>query len=318
MGESVALRRSNPQDPPVLSREESVTEPEDPLVGDPDGLDLYASEDETSFIEGETSSATQGSGPGSLSQEATPAAPVAMDTARPGVSKPAPQESMIPPSTATPVQESSTGSKKLPDELLFPAMGSIPLPLEPEKVALILQNLEGLVDFKPTNVSADRTLPVSRRRLLTGSGEEAKPSTPEYAIDESIAGRLGHWARCPSKDLASFNKEFNKVTRVSPGDYESFIKTPQIPDTVWELLKQPSSGAPAATGLLPKGIRLSNPAAQRREESLRAVDRALRIGVKVQALAVWTAEGLNTLLSPAPYPQRYESGQRSCSGACPA
>ena len=101
MGESVALRRPNPQDPPVLSREESVTEPEDPLMGDPDWMDLYASEDETSFIEGETSSATQGSGPESLSQEATPAAPVAMDTARPGVSKPAPQESMIPPSTAT-------------------------------------------------------------------------------------------------------------------------------------------------------------------------------------------------------------------------
>ena len=52
----------------------------------------------------------------------------------------------------------------------------------------------------------------------------------------------------------------------------------------------------------PKGIRLSNPAAQRREESLRAVDRALRIGVKVQALAVWTAEGLNTLLSPSSLP----------------
>ena len=84
--------------------------------------------------------------------------------------------------------------------------------------------------------------------------------------------------------------------------YESFIKTPQIPDTVWELLKQPSSGAPAATGLLPKGIRLSSPAAQRREDSLRAVDRALRIGVKLQALAVWTAEGLNTLLSPDSLP----------------
>ena len=223
MGESLAPHRSDPQDPPVLYREESVTEPEDPLVGDPDGLDLYASEDDTSFAEGVISSATQGSGPGSLPRETTPAAPVAMDTTPSSVPKPTPQACVI-TSPATHVQESNTGSKRFPDELLFPAMGSIPLPLEPEKVELILKNLEGLVDFKPTNVSAGRAVPVSRRRLLAGSGEETKPATPEYAIDESIAGASAIGPGVPARTLRPLTRSSTKRRESAPATTSPLLR----------------------------------------------------------------------------------------------
>ena len=173
IGESVALRRSEPQDPPVLTREESVAEPSQiPLWGIPTGWISTPRRTRRTFIEERDKFRHSGVRAGVALPGGRRPAPAAMDIVRPGIPKDVPHRKVWSDRLCLPPlhRRVALRSKKLPDELLFPGMGSIPLPLEPEKVAFeFYKTLEGLVGLQtlPTSGS-DRIFPVSRRRLLTG------------------------------------------------------------------------------------------------------------------------------------------------------
>ena len=83
-------------------------------------------------------------------------------------------------------------------------------------------------------------------------------------------------------------------------DYLELFKSPVISDDVWTMLQNPQQGAPKASQSEAKGFKLKDASAHRREESLHALDRSLRMGVKYQSLAVWSVEGIGAVLREAP------------------
>ena len=66
------------------------------------------------------------------------------------------------------------------------------------------------------------------------------------------------------------------------------------------MLQNPQQGAPKASQSEAKGNRLKDASAQRREDSLRALDRSLRTAVKYQSLWVWSIERIAAVFKEAP------------------
>ena len=115
-----------------------------------------------------------------------------------------------------------------------------------------------------------------------------------------MGDRLQAWRRTPARDWTSFSKDLDSLVRVTDQDYRSHIRVPPIPSDVFDLLRDPPSGAPKATvGEGGRG-KLRDSAAQSREEDLKAIDRSLRAAVKYQSLVIWAAECVTKNLTPHP------------------
>ena len=211
-------------------------------------------------------------------------------------SVPAPQ----PVETATPAPELVSRSAREEAELYPQPPRVEPLPTR-EVIATILDELSAL-----PGVTLEDVIPpaptVHRRRLLAPEGPSAEPtdSVRRFPLEGSVGDRLQAWRRTPARDWTSFSKDLDRLIRVSDQDYQAHIRVPPISSDVFDLLRSTQEGAsraPAGDGGRGK---LRDSAAQRREDTLKALDRSLRSAVKYQSLVIWAAECLTARLDSHP------------------
>ena len=192
----------------------------------------------------------------------------------------------------------------VPDETLFPAPPVMtPSPLV-EQVPGLLQSIK-----REFHVGIRvRPLPPggpASRRSLGAAGVVVPPSARwEFPMDPSILTQFQRWSRGNLRDWSSYNRDQNTAIQVFDTDFEAVLRVPDIPPAVWNVLLQPPVGPPKATFSAARGYRLKDAEAQRREDSLRAIDRANRMAIKCQALAQWAAEALTEVLKPSPLHER--------------
>ena len=189
--------------------------------------------------------------------------------------------------------------QQVPDEILFPAHRPVSVSLLGDNMMALLEAVEKEVPIPLSVAPKVAETTTSLRKLVSGGSLEETPGTKRFPVDVSVCNRLQSWSRGSSKDWSSYSKSFNQEVQARDQDYEQWFKTPVIPEDVWIMLQNPQQGAPKASQSEAKGYRLKDASAQRREDSLRALDRSLRTGIKYQSLAVWSVEGLASVLQDA-------------------
>ena len=190
--------------------------------------------------------------------------------------------------------------QQVSDGILFPLQRLASARLMGDTMPDLLKAVESEVPLTLTSAPGAALATPSLRKFLSGGKTETVPATKRFLVDVSVRERLRFWSRGSSKDWTSYSRTFNQEVQVSDSDYLELFKSPVIPDDVWTMLQNPQQGAPKASQSETKGYKLKDASAHRREESLRALDRSLRAGVKYQSLAVWSVEGLGAVLRTHP------------------
>ena len=137
----------------------------------------------------------------------------------------------------------------------------------------------------------------SWRRLSVEQPEPTAP-VPRFPLDSALVAEIQAWGRVPAGGWTSFPKELDRAVRVTDANFNQFIRSPPIPDQVYNLLGQQavSGSARVVSGSGIQGPRFKDPAGRAREESLRALDRAARSAVKFQGLAIWLTESVGAMV----------------------
>ena len=187
---------------------------------------------------------------------------------------------------------------KPPEESFFPPQPPLDPPMTVEQAKDLIALLERTIHLGASTPPTDPSQSASRRLVMA----PARTSDPLVAVplDETLASRFTHWAKGSPRDWTAYGADLARETRMDQPAYESILRLPPIPEQVWDLLRQPPTGAPAASGGGDRPFRLNNAAAQKREETLKAIDRSNRANVRFMSLAIWTVEALHTTLRDHP------------------
>ena len=289
--------------PPLDTREQpSPSEGMDPgsVSYDADSLSLHASEEDVSELGlSQRSLVSQGQAGRGPFPQATASAPSA------------------PPAEAR--GDLPAHRRTIPEEELFPPPPAFPRLPSQENVRQWLDSVQTLLELDFESGAPAEPTPHHQRRLMVGAVESVDP-TPRFPLEPSVGRRLQAWARSPASDWTSFPRDLDRLVRVTERDYQDFVRTPPIPEEVFALLHQPPSGtARAVAGEGGRGHRLRDPALRHREDTFRALDRAVKTAVKFQGLVLWLSECvLRTLETGSAPGERTESLLQGISGMADA
>ena len=265
--------------PPALPRQ--VPSPPTLL---PESVSLYASDhdwDEGGEFESLT---PEEESPPDLQRETTPTEVTSLDT-----------EAPAPTLTASSSLLTGTPQNIVPptDAELFPLPPVLPPSGISDLLPSTLQTIEATLHLGIRVPPAPEVPQASKRRLITHP-EPQKEVNPEFPIDASIKHRYLRFARGAPKDWTAYNQELNKAVRTDENSFNDLLRCPEIPQAVKSLLCNPPQGR-AQASTTTRGFSLHNNAAQKREEALRATDRATRTTFKFQALVQWAADAIQQI-----------------------
>ena len=199
-----------------------------------------------------------------------------------------------------------SATQSVSDEVLFPKPPILaPSPLV-DLVPDILSSMEKEFHVGVRERPAPPGGSMSRLRLGAAVPAALHDARSEFPMDTMVLERFRRWSRGSMRDWSSFNRDQNAAIRVFDSDFEAVLRVPEIPRAVWNLLIHPPSGPPKALFTAAKGYRLKDAESQRREDSLRATDRAIRMAIKCQALSQWSAEAATAVIQSSQFYPRVE------------